>query len=187
MPLVGRQRGADVLTDEAIERIEARRLALGIGVNELDRKCGWSNGEASRLLGGKRRDPALSSMVDLVGVLGTTVDWIVFGRGQSELSGLDRYPGLTAALTFARASEDFSDREALDQAAGIALGMMHDGAEQKGSDEHLRVLRRLYQDALVKRSVEGRAEDAVKAAADLETARAKAKHTKPALPPRRVK
>lgn len=179
-----RQRGADVLTDEALERIDARRVELGLGVNEIDRRCGWSNGEASRLLGGHRRNPALSSMVDLAAALETTLDWIVWGRGVRGLVGPDRYPGLTAALAFARASEDFADRAALDSAAGIALGLMHDGAEQRGSDEHLRVLRRLYQDALVQRSAAGQAAEATRAEVDKETARAKARHTRPALPKR---
>lgn len=63
-------------------RVEYAMRHCGLRTNELARKAGLAKGLVSRIIGGKRKEPSVVSVVKLNHALGTRIEWLILGLGE---------------------------------------------------------------------------------------------------------
>lgn len=87
------------------ERLRAARQALGLSTRALDRKAGLSNGQTSRIEGGKRPRVEAETIEKLAAALGVTTEWLLGGnatpRAKAVEHGVDTLPHRQEAMQMA--------------------------------------------------------------------------------------
>ena len=139
------------------ERLRLAHTARGLSKRQVELQGGLSKGLFSRYTAPEGYgNIELPQLLKLAEILQVRVGWLATGEGAMDLgTAPDRYPALSAAVAYARLSDEFPDRDLLEHVVRVATGRVHDRGEGETSRTALEWLRELYAVEKHLRTVEG--------------------------------
>lgn len=142
------------------ERFKAARERSGLTLYEVNKRLGHrTTGYSTKIEKGRLTRPSAKMVRALAEIFDVSEAWLAHGEGPMESTKpgtpTDRYPALTAAIAYARLSDEFPDHGLLEEAVRDATGHAHERGEGESSRVALDWLRELYAVAKHLRSVEG--------------------------------